>query len=462
MSADAVPLRPLRRDHAGRARGAGAPALRRPGAQSAPDESPRSEPQRLAAQAVDVYDTLAHLEASGLGDAAARKAGHSDAFEHARMLLDEVRRRADRLADGTPPATRLALGAALRRVVTMLAGVPVCLAATPPGTSDAAYFLAGALGWLAGQTVSAATWHGLGTGQRAAAVAGATRYGAGILLAGVIASAAIGRPSVLAWMVWSMAASVLIILTPTRSLATWAAAAGLVCLAALLSGAPAVALSASVLAVAVAGWQAVAVLARDGEQPRLRTARGAGRAVVLAIAQTLGQLTVLGVLLLSVSGPAFVAVAIAGLVTGASADPLLEVAYARVRGIVANPVSWRAGRRSTGLIGGQAILSIIVAAGLALLSSEWIRPSGIPALLGCAAITLVGGLTAGCGLLLRAGSADGAATLAAVAALGTVTAYLVCLAGHTSPAAALLAVGLGISLISAALAVSLLSHPSAW
>ncbi len=413
----------------------------------------------LVRHCVDVYDAAAHLEASGFGDSFARRAGVGDSFEHARLLL------AGRPPVGTdvhegPRPQECSLEPALYRVLVMISGVVICLVTLPPGSPAWLFFLAGAAGWLGGQSVSAATWRGLGTGSRTVAARNARDAIVVAALCGAALALVTGEVAILLWIGWSISAAVLVILSNSRALALAVAVAAAGVGAAAVMGGHQAGLYAATAAVVVAAARAAAVLAR--ERIAAHRSRGCWASMGWAVIQTAGQLCVLGTILAVVGSTAFAAVAIAGLAAGAVTDPVIELAHQRVRRAVAKPASWARGRRRTATIGILAVIAALTVPALVMLVGLiGFGTVGSPYLV-LGGTLLVAALTAATGMQLRAGSAPAAArTSVAMAALTAGTPYIA--AVGLMPIDAVLALIAGTAVIAATVtAARVLSRPELW
>lgn len=422
----------------------------------------QADEQDVLHRAVDMWDTVAHFEAGGRGDALARAEGHSDIFAHTAALIDDLGFRFAGPRMPRPLSLRHNMTEALRRVIVMVSGAIVCLAAIPAQAGEWTVFWAGAAGWLSGQAVSAAAWHGLGTGERHAAAKAAVVVTVACLAIGLMGTLILSAPAVFLWSAWGSFASVVVILRPSGRL-HWRlllAAAEVLFLQAVHAELLASCLSVTVI---VAAGAAAAAAVRSELRDRVTTtAAGMWGAVCLAALQTVGQVTVLGILVVVVGSPGFYAVAVAGLVAGAAADPLLEIGYAAVRRTVNNPMSWRRGRIATAMIG-VGSMTMIVLAGMAAVG-VLLHGRG-PSLqlweLTLSAIVLTSALTGGTGTLLRGGSAIGAALVAIGTALATLTLLLPYFSGGAT-VLVLVVLSFVVLLVMSGIAAVRMSHPSSW
>ncbi len=408
--------------------------------------------------AVDVFDAVAHLESRGYGDTVARRLGHEDTFAMASSLMAEGNAP---VQGATGRALRRDLITAFGRMVVMLCGVAISLSCLPAGVGQVRVFIAGATGWLCGQAISAGVWHGLGTGHRQVAAWVAVHLAPVLTAVAVGASLAIDSPAPLLWAVWSMSASVLVILRPGWALVTSCSWAAVVTIAATLL-LPDARFGVACTMVALVAVAAVVVVWIDGGR-RARVPAGAIGSAVLGSVQAAAQIALLWAVLQLVGDASFLTVAVAGLVAGAISDPILELAYSLVRQVVRHPTSWRVGRRTTALLG---IVAVIAVVGCSMLTA-WVLRSHLapdidarPVLM---ATCLVAGITAGTGLLLRAGSSVGAMVLALLGAGAALTTLGLGEYGQVVDISlALLMICAGTLALTAVIAARHLSHPSAW
>lgn len=417
--------------------------------------------------AVDVFDATAQLESQGYGDAVARRHGFTDTFEMADLLFGAAPPLRER-----PSSSQLATAMiwAWGRMVVLVSGVLLSLASLPQQADPQLVFVAGAAGWIWAQATSAGVWQGLGTGHRKVAATIAVTSAPVLAVLALAVSLVAHSYAPLLWALWGMASSVLVILRPgARVVLFVAVGAVLTVIVSAVSHTAGVVTACTVIVAACLG--AAAVLRAEGGVIH-RPSRAAVATQCMGVMQAAGQVTVFGVVLVLVGSDAFTAVAVAGLVAGATADPILELAYSGARRVVALPTSWQAGRRITALLGVVGVLLVVlVAACTAVAVRTWLSPH--TALLAIVlAACMVAGVTAGTGLLLRAGSTAGAMVLAltfAVLSLIALTLHYFDSQADTATVLLLptvqsvaLALSLGALLIPAVLAARCLSHPSAW
>lgn len=367
-------------------------------------------PEQAARIGVDLWDTAAHLEASGFSDRVARAAGHASTANWARVLLRDAdvreplpRQHAARRAGDS------VLGAALSRALIMAAGVIVCVSTRPRGATELTVFTVAAIGWLTAQVVSATIWHGLDLGSVGGAARGAICSAALMLLAGAVTWVLLREPTALIWVAWAAAIQVLVILRPGRVLTLSGGAAGLLSLLAWQFGtrsqALAVAIVATLLAVAGAIW----VLWVTLRGSRSSVLAGVNRAMLVAVGQTAAQLGLLLVIFSRVGPGAFATVALAGLAVGVLADPLF--ALTRL-------VSTWAGRRFTAWLPCRLVVAavgpplVVVLCVAAMAVTQWTLadPYGVylDAPIALTAAAVLAAIMAAINALLRTGSALGA------------------------------------------------------
>lgn len=233
-----------------------------------PDEAHQS----LVGTAVDRFDVAAHLEASGFGDALARRHGARDVYEYARTLpalapgsgeTVSVRPRAQR--QGWVRALLLLAGAvvmALCAPATVGVGTDLSIAIVATGLS----------GWILGQLLGFVTWRRAGLGD----LTGAARVSVG--LASLVAIPLIGGVTAATWYVGNAPA------LPTAALCgAWTLYAasltlisvlgGLRLLTVLAIGCAAVAIGATVVGATLIPIIALGVLSLGGALLAARTYR---------------------------------------------------------------------------------------------------------------------------------------------------------------------------------------------
>lgn len=435
----------------------GAAALMHPGTQAGSPRETVGSMGEAVHHAVDLYDAAAQLESQGYGDSVARQGGFRDVFEMAGELMGGTRARHKRRA---PRGLGAMVTAALGRMIVLVAGVLISLAVLPAGSSHVQVFVAGAVGWLCGQAVSAGIWRGLGTSVTLAAQTALTSAPVLLVLAGVVSLAAWSWAPLL-WAMWSVAASVLVIMRPGVKVVLLAMGGAALSLAAgQYEHSLGMACGAGAIVVACLG--ALVVLRREKVRPA-RPSRPIVKAQVLGLLQAAAQLVVLGLVLIMIGPTVFVAVAVAGLVAGSLSDPILELVHAAVRHLAAFPLALRAGRFATATLGILGIAMVMVIALLTAILVRDIFAPGETLLPVILATALVAGLTAGTGLLLRAGTAVGAMALAmGVAALALLGEGALLFNLHSDVTLTLEILSLLAVVATAWLAARHMSHPSAW
>lgn len=411
----------------------------------------------LIESAVDVYDAAATLESQGYGDAVAKRVGHSDIFALASHLLDEGATQTSQRSAG-----RLMRGVlwALARMAVLFSGVVLSLACLHPNSAPSLVFIAGAVGWMSGQAISAGIWYGLGKADRVFAARIAATSAPVVAALALAASLIVNSPAPLLWSVWGIASSVLVIFRSGGKLLVLSLlGAGLTWLCGQASHDAGVVMSSTM--IVVAALAAIAVLRGEKGQLGRLTVKAVGMQL-LAVVQAVGQIVVLAAVLVRVGPTAFVTVAVAGLIAGALSDPILESTHALVRHVVTHPRSWRAGRRLTGLLGVAGICLVVLSSlGAATGLHGTLAPSADLIVIELAT-ALVAAVTAGTGLLLRAGSALGAMLLAVAAAAATVAAVMPGPIGSHSDVEVLAMLGILALSLACALGMKFLSHPAAW
>lgn len=435
----------------------GAAALLKPGSQAAAPQTSVDHMGAAVQHAVDLYDAAAQLESQGFGDAVARRDGFRDVFEMAGGLMGNTRsRRAKRPATGV----RSMLVAALGRMLVLFSGVVISLAVLPPDAAPGEVFVAGAVGWICGQAASAGIWHGLGTARHLGAGIALTASPILLAMAAVMVLATASWAPLL-WALWSISASVLVIMRPGirvvlfAVLGAWTAwALGQVWHPMGMVFAIAVILVACAVAVRV-------ILAEGGVFARPSWPMLAAQ--FMGAVQAAGQIVVLGMVLLMIGPTVFVAVAIGGLVAGALSDPILEAVHAGVRHIASFPLTLRTGKLLTALLGICGTAGVMAAAVLtSIVVRDLFAPEEelLPVVL---ATCLVAGVTAGTGLLLRAGTALGAMLLAlGEAAFGAVGEGLLYFNIHPDMVIVLWVLAISSVLATSWLAARNMSRPAAW
>ncbi|MCA1783997.1 MAG: hypothetical protein ABR551_14495 [Gemmatimonadales bacterium] len=350
--------------------------------------------------AVDLFDAAARMESRGHGDASAVRLGFADVFAEAYTLDLPI-------PVGRDVATHPARGYhdAWCRAILLGASALMCLSIIPPhGT--ASVFVAASAGWLAAQAASAAIYWGRGIRDagRGARLALASTFP--LLIVGTIVAVVTGWWEVPLWVTWGFAAAAAhaVPVSLPRSISTLAAATGaslLTLVPAPLSGVPAVVL---VLGFGLWSLTRLVPLARAGRQPSAVGWKLVNWSVFNALAL---QAALLSVLL--ASGIEFSIVALAGMTAGIVGEPLLESCGHQVRRTAAALVHWRTVRP---LVIGYGLVCVVAvgmsAAGAGIVVAGVMHGRAITLPEAAAAFT-IGALSACSGLLMRVGTASGAA-----------------------------------------------------
>lgn len=412
----------------------------------------------LAGSAVDLFDAAARLESRGYGDAAAARLGHPTVFELAETVLR--RARPTRVGLETRNSGERAW-TVLGRLIVLAGGVLMSLACLPAQASVELLFIAGAAGWVSGQTVASGTWSAMSSSGRTAAATAAAFWTVAVLMPALAAGFVLGSPVPLLWAMWGAASAILLILEQTGRVA------GAVALAATVTGVGVVISDRVGLVFAVCSisgalvWAAL-LLRRIGSRAELPSWSTVG-AAILGAAQSLAQVAMLLIVLLLVPLDSFAAVAIAALVVTALTDPVLGAVHAAVRWLVARSTAWVRGRRLAGLLGAWGLLVIVACAALAgVLIGDLLAPGqdNWPIV---TATALLATLAMGTGMLLRVGATLAAMLLASVEA--TFAGILFASFQRIPDADAsllLLTLSMASVLITGALMVTRLSRPVAW
>lgn len=368
----------------------------------------RPNPADAVAIGVDLWDVTAHLEASGFSDSAARAAGHASAAAWAQHLISGQITPGPR-SPAHPSARSQLLWAALGRSVVMLAGVVICASSMPRRSLEVVLFAVAAGGWLTGQMVSAALWHGLGRGSRDDAVRGAMLTAGVMVLLGVATWVTLREPTVMIWVVWACSTPFLLTLRPGPSLVAWIGAAGLLCGMAWRFGEQwqvlTLAAGATALLSVVAASAGAAAMRNSGH----RIVPGTVGAVLMALTRTLAHLTLLLMIFIRIGPGAFAAVAIGGLAAGVLADPVFALSRIWGRWVSERFTTWMPGRTLAGAIG-PPLLALLCMATLWVAMQVLDDPYQVyldePLALAGAVATAA--IIAASNALLRTGSAAGA------------------------------------------------------
>lgn len=412
--------------------------------------------------AVDSLDLATRLEASGYGDAAARYRGHPDVFAHAESLFlsSHSQRHANwgRRRD-LHRRTHPILDAAQRAVV-ILGGVGLSLAMTPKSEPVWAFVASGAAAWITGMAVGAATWRGYNAGSSAKAVKAGMPFAALFIVLALLSGGLSGTSTPFWWTLWAVSANLLVILAPGLWLTVSSAVAGASLL--VLSGPqPGFAAAGAHVVTMVAAIAAVYVMAQHFEPAPEVDLGPVRQAVGWSMLQSGSQVGVFLAAMWALPSHLSIPFAIAGLCSGAIADPGLETARVLSRRAVSSMQEWARGRRYTRWVGAVASISI-VAVGWLTLSLTADFHSSAEVIEALAATSLVSALTVGTGILLRVGRDRGAALWALAAGLGMAAAVTIGHVDDRTRVAALLVLGLAVLVTAAATVAHTLSQPSTW
>lgn len=202
----------------------------------------------LVGTAVDRFDVAAHLEASGFGDALARRHGARDVYDYARTLPTLAPG-----ASGTVTLRPRVRRQGWLRAVLLLAGAVVMALCAPVAVGTGpdlslAIVATGLAGWVLGQLLGFVTWRRSGLGDPA----GAARVSAGLALlvavptVGVVTAGATllgGAPVIptaalcAAWTLYAASLTIVSVLGGLRLLTVLAGSCAAVAVAASVSGA---------------------------------------------------------------------------------------------------------------------------------------------------------------------------------------------------------------------------------
>lgn len=434
----------------------GAAALTMPGEQAPAPRETESHMGLAMQQAVDIYDAAARLESQGYGDSTARTSGYRDVFEMAGGLMIGTRSRRERRS---PTGIPVMLMAALGRMLVLLGGVIISLTVLPQNAAPYAVFVTGAVGWICGQGASAGIWRGMSTSRPLAA---ASALGSAPIFLGLAAvvSLAIGSWAPLLWALWSMSASVMVIIRPGMRMVFLAVLGAAVSFGASLHS-HGLGVACAVVVIVVAGCLAVRLIRQEDGTFGIHD-RSVTAAQLMGASQAAGQLVLLGMVLIMLGPEFFVSVAIAGLVAGALSDPILELVQAVVRHVATFAFALRTGRLLTAMLGFLGASAVIAAAIItAIVVRDMFSPGeGLTQIV--LATSLVAGVAAATGLLLRAGTALGAMLLALGGAVlgvaGAITLHL----GPYPDTVILFLLSTASVVVAGWLAVRHMSHPAAW
>ena len=333
----------------------------------------------LVWRSVDRFDVVAHLEASGFGDALARRHGAQDVHEYARTLPT--------LAPGTGSAVSVRPRAPRQgwiRALLLLAGAVVMALCAPaavgtgPDLSLSIVFT-GLAGWILGQLLGFVTWRRAGLGD----AAGAARVSVGVailvtvpLVAAVTAGTAyFGNAPVVptaalcsAWTLYAASLTLISVLGCLRLLAILACTCAAVAIAASIgdvSIAPVIALG--VLSIGGAIVAVHTYRATTSKPPRLPTREdlrsgfdGASQAILMSSALLLA--------LNLADSDDRIPLSIAVILAAALCDPAIEDLGIRLKSL-----SYRSGRWRS-VLHGVLLRTLIYLAAIAVatLAATWI------------------------------------------------------------------------------------------
>lgn len=413
---------------------------------------------------VDLFDAAAHLESMGFGGRSSVRHGYANTFAHAdalvrtRMAGSVVVTRRERTDEVR--TWKRAWSHALARSLTMLCGVLICIA-TVSSHNTHAVFTAGAVGWLAGQLVSATMWQGLSNASRLKAKVNGASVGSVTLLLAAGACVVVGSWVPLLWALWSCAISALVVIgSPVQLLGSVLPCAALTGILLLVEPGAALVVSRIIVVgfAAVTGYVVVKA-AREQQQRALTLAREVLHPVLaFSTIQTLALITQLMVLVKNVGSSFTLPLAIAGLAASAACEPVLDSALLGAKRLAVLTSNWRQLRWMTAGLGALAV-GLVCGVGLLAAFCMLIAGGGdrddahvfLPAVL----ITALA--TTGSGVQLRTGNALGAAAVAA----GSLAVVLVCLLAGNAAVGLLLA-SLVLFVIVSAVTARRTSHSANW
>lgn len=367
--------------------------------------------EEITADAVDSYDAAARLESQGYGDAVARSLGYVGVFDLAEQLL--AGQSAPVPNRNKPKWGQSSLRAA-GRLLILFSGVAICLSVLPLGASIALMFISGATGWIWTHTTSAGIWQGLAKGDRPLAASIGVTSTIPLMVVAVLISLAVGSPAPFIWGLWGVASSILVIMRPGLKITVIIVLSAAVTLWAgsmnhewgMLVG---------TVAVAGAMLDAVWLLIRSSGRP-IWLSRSAMVALGLGMLQAGSQVFVFYILLQMIGPVSFVAVAVAGLIGAAIADPLLDFVQLGAQHVAGRMTSWTGGRLLIGAAGAVSAVVIVALTALIAVAVHASLAPGNPRLPVLLATLLVASVTIGASMFLRAGSSAGAAATGVLAA----------------------------------------------
>ncbi len=384
------------------------------------------EDRRIAALAVDPWDAAAHFESGGTSLRVANERGFDSVFDLAGAAaagLDRGQLAASRAA--RTPRPPVSLVAAVLRTLIMLATVATCVTSLPRDADEITVFAIAAAGWLSGQAVNSGVWYAWGVGRKPDGLRTGLVTACVVGVLATVATVVTGQWDLLIWVGFGVATPLLVL---TANLWLLTLALGLVGAACVVSyfarlgypwappwtsslGAPlAVAATAGavVLGLALTAWK----IRREGASRQ----RGALIAIAIALLQTVFQLAILLQIFLGIGAGAFGSVALAGLASGALADPLYTLQQAWTRHVVTRSSSWRLGRMRIGLAAVVVTALIIAIAGVVVwvaLSDPYKIYLNEPSVI--VAAMVASAVIAATNVLLRTGSPISAMAFAAFA-----------------------------------------------
>lgn len=412
----------------------------------------RRELSLLVEGAVDVFDAAARLESRGYGDAVAVRRGFSDVFDHARAL---DRGAPAELVDEARGATLVIPGeshaATWARAAMVLASVLMCLPVLPT-QGVTSMFVAASAGWLGAQAVSAALYWGLGRRDLAGGARLALTCLVPMLAAGAVTALVTGWWQVPVWMLAGFAAAYANTAHADlrRALVLLALSLG-----SFVMGGTLGTFAGGSLILGFAGWSLVSMvpLARTGRRP---SARGWS----LVLWSVLGALALQAVLLVLLHDRhvSFPVIALAGTAAGVLGGPLLDGCVRYLRRLTADATVWRQVRRrmfSTGIV--FAVELGALAAGMSVAVAWVFAGRHVTAVEGAAAF-LIGALSACSGILMRVGTARGAAVVLGIAAVALLSTQMGLTLADVRATSALL----GIAAVAGLVAAARLARPGWW
>lgn len=356
---------------------------------------------------VDVFDAAARLEASGHGISTALRAGYTSTFSYAQALMPlEVHHERVR------PTSDVTIHGGWARTVVLISGVAMCLLMLGPGTPPLQLFLAAGATWSVSQVVSAVLWTGIGRG----GIAVAARIALSVAAVALLLAAAIGSLlgwAILGWAAWGVVAAVGNSLFAGRRFAQLCAAGALIPLVLYLWD-PFVARAVAAGVVAAAVTLALLTIGRLSAQ-QARIDAGMVKATAQALVQSLAlQAGLVGLYLLQPTS--FSVIALAGFALAVVLETSLDYVTGLTRSVAARTTSWRRARTGITWIAIAATAAGGLAGGVLCVAVGDILGAGQLSGGTYQAAIVLGVLMTASGLLLRCGSAAGAAVVSATGA----------------------------------------------